>query len=115
MSRFYTVSEGDKLLHIVDQNYIAIYRAARQEQLLAVSGPGEVEDLAFSKVCDLLWRVAIEGLAHQVGNAIAVIHVQHGFAVGRPSKGRVNQVGDFGWLAALNGHIGDLKPVYCFV
>ena len=40
------------LLHIVDQDYIAAYRSPCQEQLLAGTRPGEIEDGAVSEVCD---------------------------------------------------------------
>src|ERR1700721_280277 len=99
------------LLHIVDQDYIAAYRSPCQEQLLAGTRPGEIEDGAVSEVCDLLGWAANERLAPDVGNAVLVVHVQHCFAIWRPAERGIYPVGQLGWSAAFDGHNGEFKSV----
>src|ERR1700676_1871301 len=53
-----------ELLHIVDQDYVAVYGSARQEQLLTVARPDAVETRPVGIICDVLGWTAIESLAH---------------------------------------------------
>src|SRR5215470_11263096 len=100
-----------RLVEVRQEHDVARGLPSSEQELFAVTAPGEAIDAAFGEAGDLALRSAGEGLLPQVGDTVARHRELDGFGVRRPAQAAPSdgQVEGLRGCVAYNGNDGKLR------